>query len=129
MSNSINTLFGYTLADTKARTEVGKKIDKPTVDGTEGQVLQVVKNTDSEALETKWVNSGDVVGGLKNLTTTNKDSVIAAINELDSDKVDQPAASNTEGQLLMTYNDNGTIKAKYADLTFATSTEVEALFD
>ena len=129
MSNSINTLFGYTLADTKARTEVAKKIDKPTVDGTEGQVLQVVKNTDSEVLETKWVNSGDIVGGLKNLTTTNKASVIAAINELDSDKVDQPAASNTEGQLLMTYNDNGTIKAKYADLTFATSTEVEALFD
>ena len=179
MSNSINTLFGYTLADTKARTEVAKKLDKPTVDGTEGQVLQVVKNTDTEVLETKWVNSGDTVGGLKNLTTTNKASVVTAINELDGDigdkttltttekgslvgsvneldsemgnltglkttkkdsvvnsinevfdgKVDQPAASNIEGQILMTYNDNGTIKAKYADLTFATSAEVEALFD
>lgn len=129
MSNSINTLFGYTLADTKARTEVAKKLSKPAVDGTEGQVLQVVKNTDTEALETKWVNSGDTVGGLKNLTTTNKASVVAAINELDSDKVDQPAASNTEGQILMAYNDNGTIKAKYADLSFATPAEVEALFD
>lgn len=39
MSNSINTLFGYTLADSKARTEVAKKIDKPAVEGTEGQVL------------------------------------------------------------------------------------------
>lgn len=129
MSNSINTLFGYTLADTKARTEVAKKLDKPTVDGTEGQVLQVVKNTDTEALEIKWANTGGSVGGLENLTTDNKASVVAAINELNSDKVDQPAASNTEGQILMTYNDNGTIKAKYTDLSFATSAEVEALFD
>lgn len=179
MSNSINTLFGYTLADTKARTELAKKLDKPTVDGTEGQVLQVVKNTDTDALEIKWANTGGSIGGLENLTTINKASVVAAINELDSDigdkatltttekgslvgsvneldseignltglkttskdsvvnsinelfsdKVNGPTTSNTEGQILMTYSDNGTIKAKYTDLTFATSTEVEALFD
>lgn len=178
MSNSINTLFGYTLADTKARTEVAKKIDKPAVEGTEGQVLQVVKNVDSDSLEIKWADTGGAIGGLENLTTTNKASVVAAINELDSDigdkatlsttekgslvgsvneldseigdltglkttkkdsvvnsinelfdgKVDQPAASNTEGQILMVYSDNGTMKAQYADLTFATSDEVEALF-
>lgn len=154
MSNSINTLFGYTLADSKARTEVAKKIDKPTVEGTEGQILQVVKNTDTDALEIKWVDTGGAIGGLENLTTTNKTSVVAAVNELDSDignlsglkttkkdsvvnsinelsdaKVDNPANSNTEGQVLMVYDDNGTKKAKYMDLTFATTSEVEALFD
>ena len=154
MSNSINTLFGYTLADSKARSEVAKKIDKPAVEGTEGQILQVVKNTDTDALEIKWVDTGGAIGGLENLTTTNKTSVVAAVNELDSDigdlsglkttkkdsvvnsinelsdaKVDNPANSNTEGQVLMVYDDNGTNKAKYMDLTFATTSEVEALFD
>lgn len=154
MSNSINTLFGYTLADSKARSEVVKKIDKPAVEGTEGQILQVVKNTDTDALEIKWVDTGGAIGGLENLTTTNKTSVVAAVNELDSDignlsglkttkkdsvvnsinelsdaKVDNPANSNTEGQVLMVYDDNGTKKAKYMDLTFATTSEVEALFD
>lgn len=154
MSNSINTLFGYTLADSKARSEVAKKIDKPTVEGTEGQILQVVKNTDTDALEIKWVDTGGAIGGLENLTTTNKTSVVAAVNELDSDignlsglkttkkdsvvnsinelsdaKVDNPANSNTEGQVLMVYDDNGTKKSKYMDLTFATTSEVEALFD
>lgn len=154
MSNSINTLFGYTLADSKARSEVAKKIDKPAVEGTEGQILQVVKNTDTDALEIKWVDTGGAIGGLENLTTTNKTSVVAAVNELDSDignlsglkttkkdsvvnsinelsdaKVDNPANSNTEGQVLMVYDDNGTKKAKYMDLTFATTSEVEALFD
>lgn len=154
MSNSINTLFGYTLADSKARTEVAKKIDKPTVEGTEGQILQVVKNTDTDALEIKWVDTGGAIGGLENLTTTNKTSVVAAVNELDSDvgnlsglkttkkdsvvnsinelsdaKVDGPVNSNTEGQVLTVYDDNGTKKAQYMDLTFATTSEVEALFD
>lgn len=154
MSNSINTLFGYTLADSKARSEVAKKIDKPAVEGTEGQILQVVKNADTDALEIKWVDTGGAIGGLENLTTTNKTSVVAAVNELDSDignlsglktakkdsvvnsinelsdaKVDNPANSNTEGQVLMVYDDNGTKKAKYMDLTFATTSEVEALFD
>lgn len=154
MSNSINTLFGYTLADSKARSEVAKKIDKPAVEGTEGQILQVVKNTDTDTLEIKWVDTGGAIGGLENLTTTNKTSVVAAVNELDSDignlsglkttkkdsvvnsinelsdgKVDNPANSNTEGQVLMVYDDNETKKAKYMDLTFATTSEVEALFD
>lgn len=179
MSNSINTLFGYTLADSKARTEVAKKIDKPAVEGTEGQILQVVKNTDTDTLEIKWVDTGGAIGGLENLTTTNKTSVVAAVNELDSDigdkstltttekgslvgsvneldsdignlsglkttkkdsvvnsinelfdgKVDGPTTSNAEGQVLMVYDDNGTKKAKYMDLTFATTSEVEALFD
>ena len=204
MSNSINTLFGYTLADSKARTEVAKKIDKPAVEGTEGQILQVVKNTDTDALEIKWVDTGGDIGGLENLTTTNKTSVVAAVNELDSDigdkstltttekgslvgsvneldsdigdkstltttnktsivasvneldsdignlsglkttkkdsvvnsinelfdgKVDGPTNTNTEGQVFMVYDDNGTKKAKYMDLTFATASEVEALFD
>lgn len=154
MSNSINTLFGYTLADSKARTEVAKKIDKPTVEGTEGQILQVVKNTDTDALEIKWVDTDGAIGGLENLTTSNKTSVVAAVNELDSDigdkstlsttekgslvgavneldsdKIDVPTNTNTEGQVLMVYDDNGTKKAKYMDLTFATTSEVEALFD
>lgn len=154
MSNSINTLFGYSLADSKARTELTKKIDKPVVEGTEGQILQVVKNTDTDALEIEWVDSGGAIGGLENLTTSNKTSVVAAVNELDSDigdkftlsttekgslvgavneldsdKIDVPTNTNTEGQVLMVYDDSGTKKAKYMDLTFATTSEVEALFD
>lgn len=154
MSNSINTLFGYTLADSKARSELDKKIDKPAVEGTEGQILQVVKNTDTDKLEIEWVDTGGAIGGLENLTTSNKTSVVAAVNELDSDigdkstlsttekgslvgavneldsdKIDVPTNTNTEGQVLMVYDDSGTKKAKYMDLTFATTSEVEALFD
>ena len=154
MSNSINTLFGYSLADSKARSELDKKIDKPVVEGTEGQILQVVKNTDTDKLEIEWVDSGGAIGGLENLTTSNKTSVVAAVNELDSDigdkftlsttekgslvgavneldsdKIDVPTNTNTEGQVLMVYDDSGTKKAKYMDLTFATTSEVEALFD
>lgn len=127
MSNSINTLFGYTLADSKARTEVAKKLNKPTVEGTEGQVLQVVNNTDTSALEIKWADTG--IGNLSGLKTTKKDSVVNSINELFDGKVDDPTNANTADQVLMVYDDNGTKKAKYMDLTFATTSEVEALFD
>ena len=100
-----------TKAITDLKTEVNAKLTKPTVDGTQGQILAV---SDDGSLFWKDFNLDNIdmseyckktetddkikekTGDLTTLTTTAKDNLVLAINELKTSNDDIPSKFSTE---------------------------------
>ena len=100
-----------TKAITNLKTEVNTKITKPTVDGTQGQILAVSEdgslfwkdfNLDNIDMSEycKKTEADDKIkektGDLTTLTTTAKDNLVLAINELKTSNDDIPSKFSTE---------------------------------